>query len=235
MSFDFSSPTSTLLLLGALALVPFFLMVLTSYAKIYVVLAFTRTAIGTPQAPPNLVLAALATLLTVYVMAPVARDAYSRAAPVFDRMRSEEAAGEAGGEGGEEAADAERDLDRLRTLAAAVVDPLGGFLERNAHPDARRLFENLAAHRGLDAQGRTARLLVLAPAYVISELQEAFLAAFLLFLPFLVVDLVVSNVLLALGMHMLSPTTVSLPFKLLLFVAVDGWEIVSRGLVLAYR
>jgi len=223
MELDFASPTTTLLLLAALALVPFVLMVLTSYAKIYIVLSFTRLAISTPQAPPNMVLAALATLLSIYAMAPAAQEAYDRAAPLAERAAAEPES------------DAAKDLERLAGIAGAVSEPLGGFLERNSHADARRLFENLASRRGIRASSGPARLLVLAPAFVVSELQEAFLAAFLLFLPFLVIDLVVSNVLLALGMHMLSPTTVSLPFKLLLFVAVDGWEVLSRGLVLAYR
>ncbi len=222
MSFDLASPTSTLLLLAALALVPFLLMVLTSYAKIYIVFSFVRLAIATPQVPPNLVLAALATLLTVFAMAPVAREAHEGAAPLIAAAAGEERT-------------AERDLERLIGIGAAVSRPLAAFLDRNSHPDTRRLFEGVAVRRGLDPGGPAGRMLVLAPAFVVTELQEAFLAAFLLFLPFLVIDLVVSNVLLALGMHMLSPTTVSLPFKLLLFVAVDGWEVLSRGLVLAYR
>ncbi|MBI5500029.1 MAG: EscR/YscR/HrcR family type III secretion system export apparatus protein [Deltaproteobacteria bacterium] len=223
MSFDFGSPTSTVLLLGALALVPFALMVLTSYAKIYIVLSFARTAVAAPQVPPNLVLAALATLLTVFTMAPTAREAYRAVASVVEQP----AAGET---------TAEEDLERLGRIASGVERPLRGFLERNVNPEARRLFEGIAARKGMDVRGEgPSRLLALAPAFVVSELEEAFLAAFLLFLPFLVIDLVVSNILLALGMHMLSPTTVSLPFKLLLFVAVDGWELLSRGLTLGYR
>ena len=223
MSFDFGSPTSTLLLLAALAVVPFLLMVLTSYAKIYIVLSFARTAVAAPQVPPNVVLAALATLLTVFVMAPTVQEAW--------RNVSAEVSAAPAGE-----TTAAQDLERLGRIASGAERPLRGFLERNAHPESRRLFEALAVRRGLDVRGDgPARLLVLAPAFVVSELEEAFLAAFLLFLPFLVIDLVVSNILLSLGMHMLSPTTVSLPFKLLLFVAVDGWELLSRGLTLGYR
>lgn len=223
MSFDLGSPTATLLLLGALALVPFLLMVLTSYAKIYIVLAFARTAVAAPQVPPNVVLAGLAVLLSVFVMAPVAREAHARVAP---ELSATTATGET---------TAEQDLERIGRIAAGVAAPLRGFLERNTEPEARRLFEGLALRKGIDARADgPARLLVLAPAFVVTELQEAFLAAFLLFLPFLVVDLVVSNILLALGMHMLSPTTISLPFKLLLFVAVDGWELLGRGLTLGY-
>jgi type III secretion protein R len=224
VSFDLGSPTSTLLLLAALALVPFVLMVLTSYAKIYIVLSFARTAVAAPQVPPNMVLAALATLLTVFTMAPTAREAYANVSAAL-ATRAEGAA-----------TTAAQDLERLGSIASGVERPLRGFLERNASEDARRLFEGLAVRKGLDVRADgPARLLVLAPAFVVSELERAFLAAFLLFLPFLVIDLVVSNVLLALGMHMLSPTTVSLPFKLLLFVAVDGWELLSRGLTLGYR
>ncbi|MBI5488182.1 MAG: EscR/YscR/HrcR family type III secretion system export apparatus protein [Deltaproteobacteria bacterium] len=223
MSFDLGSPTSTLLLLGALALVPFALMVLTSYAKIYIVLAFARTAVAAPQVPPNLVMAALATLLTVFVMAPTAREAYRSVAAIIEEPTEGETT-------------AAQDLERVGRIASGVERPLRGFLERNVNPEARRLFEGLAARKGMDVRGDgPSRLLALAPAFVVSELEEAFLAAFLLFLPFLVIDLVVSNILLALGMHMLSPTTVSLPFKLLLFVAIDGWELLSRGLMLGYR
>jgi type III secretion protein R len=223
VSFDLGSPTSTLLLLGALALVPFALMVLTSYAKIYIVLSFARTAVAAPQVPPNVVLAALATLLTVFTMAPTATEAYgSVAAALEDAPEGETTAAQ--------------DLERLGRIAGGAERPLRLFLERNVNPEARRLFEGLAARRGMEVRADgPSRLLVLAPAFVVSELEEAFLAAFLLFLPFLVIDLVVSNILLALGMHMLSPTTVSLPFKLLLFVAVDGWELLSRGLALGYR
>ena len=222
MSFDLGSPTSTLLLLGVLALIPFALMVLTSYAKVYIVLSFARTAVAAPQVPPNMVLAALATMLTVFVMAPTAREAYRNVSAIVSAPPAGETT-------------ATEDLDRLGKIAAGVERPLRGFLERNTHPDARGLFEGLAARKGIDVRGDgPARLLVLAPAFLISELEEAFLAAFLLFLPFLVIDLVVSNILLALGMHMLSPTTVSLPFKLLLFVAVDGWELLARGLALGY-
>jgi len=223
VSFDLGSPTSTLLLLGALALVPFALMVLTSYAKIYIVLAFARTAVAAPQVPPNLVIAALATLLTVFVMAPTAREAYRSVAEIVEQPTVGETT-------------AAQDLERLGRIASGVERPLRGFLERNVNPEARRLFEGIAARKGMDVRGDgPSRLLALAPAFVVSELEEAFLAAFLLFLPFLVIDLVVSNILLALGMHMLSPTTVSLPFKLLLFVAIDGWELLSRGLTLGYR
>lgn len=223
MSLEFGSSTSTLLLLGVLALVPFVLVVLTSYAKIYIVLSFARTAIAAPQVPPNVVLAALAVLLSVFVMAPTAREAWIN---VEGTLATPPAGETTAGE----------DLERLGAVAGGVERPLRGFLERNAHAEARRLFEGLAVRRGIDAAADgPARLLVLAPAFVVSELQEAFLAAFLLFLPFLVIDLVVSNILLALGMHMLSPTTVSLPFKLLLFVAVDGWALLSRGLALGYH
>jgi type III secretion protein R len=220
VTFDFGSTTSTLVLLSVLAVVPFLFMVLTGYAKAYIVLSFTRTAVGAPQVPPNGVLAALAVLLTLLAMAPVARQAWANV----------EGLPPPGGE-----TTAEEDLDRVFALAAGVEEPLRAFLERNAHPDARRLFESLAKARGIEARDGPIRLLVLAPAFIVSELQEAFLAAFLLFLPFLVIDLVVSNILLALGMHMLSPTTLSLPFKLLLFVAVDGWELIARGLTLGYR
>ncbi len=205
-------PAELLVLLGALALAPVALVTLTSFLKISVVLSIARSALGAPQVPPATVITGLALLLTFAVMAPVADEALAAARAV-----------PGGGVAG--------------TLEAArrASGPIRAFLARHARPDDRDAFLDVARRLrpGGPAPGPD-DLAVLAPAFVISELRRAFTMGFLVFVPFLVVDLVVSNVLLALGLTQLSPTSVSLPFKLLLFVAVDGWKVLARALALSY-
>ena len=203
-----------LLLVGAMALLPAALVTLTSFLKISVVLSVARSALGAPQVPPATAVTTLALLLTAVVMAPVAEEALAaaRAAP-------------AGG-------------GVARTLEAArrAAEPLRAFLLRHARPDDRAAFLDVARRlrSGRAAEPGADDFAVLAPSFVVSELRRAFTVGFLVFVPFLVVDLVVANVLLALGLTQLSPTSVSLPLKLLLFVAVDGWKLLARGLALSY-
>ncbi len=210
------SPLLTALGLSALALVPFALVVTTSFAKIAVVLSILRSALGTQNVPPNLVLAALAVILSGFVMAPVAAEMSEAAAPWTERP-----------------AEDLRDLDLLGDAAAEVAEPLRRFLAANAGDAEIALFASL---RGVPApDDRLAvPLSVAVPAFTITELAEAFQIGFLLFLPFLLLDLLVGSVLLSLGMHMLTPTTVSMPFKLLLFVLVNGWMLLTESLVVAY-
>lgn len=116
-------------------------------------------------------------------------------------------------------------------------EPVRAFLAKHAHPKERALFYQMALRMGPPHWKESMKdddMLVLIPAFTISELTEAFMIGFLIFLPFLVIDMVVSNILLAMGMHMLSPPTVSMPFKLLLFVMIDGWDLLVRGLILGY-
>ena len=207
-------PAELLVLVAALALLPAALVMLTSFLKIVVVLSITRSAIGAPQVPPNTALTGLALVLTALVMAPVGERA-------LDAMRA-----------------GPPDTGVAATLARLErgAEPLRGFLVRFARADDRAAFLDVAARLrgpGLAPPG-DADLAVLAPAFVVSELRRAFTIGFLVFLPFLVVDLLAANVLLALGLSQLSPTTVALPFKLILFVAVDGWKLLARGLVLGY-
>jgi len=127
--------------------------------------------------------------------------------------------------------------DAVINAASRAREPVRGFLAKHAHARDRAMFTDLAKRmrRPVErAEVHDTDLLVLTPAFVTSELKEAFSIGFLLFIPFLIIDIVVANVLLSLGMHMLSPTTISLPFKLLLFVLVDGWALLARGLVLSY-
>ncbi len=208
-------PVELLVVLGLMALVPVALVTLTSFLKIAVVLSVARSALGAPQVPPTTAVTGLALLLTLAVMAPVAEDAWraARAGPP------------------------PRGADEAIAAGARAAGPLKTFLARFARPEDRRLFLDLGRRlrppEGRDAVG-DADLGVLAPAFVISELRRAFAVGFLVFLPFLAVDLAVANILLALGLTQLSPTAVSLPFKLLLFVAVDGWALLARGLVAGY-
>jgi len=226
-------PVPLILVLAALSLLPFAVMTATSYVKISVVLSILRSAIGAQQVPSTTVVSAIAVVLTIFVMEPTVEECRAAAGPLLTEGT--------GGDllGGESAA-------RLVGALGAVKEPVKGFLRRNASPRAVKLFAGLAAgRRGGAAAGVKGAsppspppgegdLRVLLPAFLVTELEEAFFIGFLLFLPFLVIELVVSNILLSLGMHMLSPTTVSLPFKLLLFVSVSGWEILSRGLVMGY-
>ena len=219
-----SQPLVTLLALGALTLLPFAFMVSTSFVKLSVVFSILRNALGTGQVPSGTIITALAAILTLYVMAPVGQDIVAAAAPAAERIDQEAPLR------GESA-------DAVFESVEAGVGPLKEFLTRNAGGRERRLFLDLARQaRPADRRAEVQRddLMIVLPAFLITELTEAFLIGFLVFLPFLVIDMVVSNVLLALGMHMLSPTTVSLPFKLLLFVLVDGWYLLARALVLGY-
>jgi len=206
-------PAELLLLLGALALIPVLLVTLTSFLKMAVVLSVARSALGAPQIPPGSAVTGLALLLTLVAMAPVGDACWSafRQAP--------EPVG----------------LEATLAGAERVAEPLRAFLSRHARGDDRRTFLELARRaRPEGPPPGEADFTVLAPAFVISELRRAFTMGFIVFLPFLVVDLLVANVLLAMGLTQLSPTTVGLPLKLLLFVAVDGWRLLARGLVLGY-
>ena len=217
-----ANPLTFVVVLGALALLPFLLMMVTSFVKIAVVLSLLRTAIGAQQVPPNQVITGLAIILSLYVMAPVISQTYDIVEPVAVEM-------EAGG--------AQVTPSFAIELAPKAAAPLKAFLLKHADPSERLLLHELAVELRApeDRAGLTPDdFLVAIPAFVLTELKEAFTIGFLLFVPFLIVDLVVANILLSLGMHMLSPTTISLPFKLLLFVLVDGWYLVIKGLLLGY-
>jgi type III secretion protein R len=207
-------PAELLLLLAAAALVPVLLVTLTSFLKISVVLSVVRSALGAPQLPPSSAVTGLALVLTFSVMAPVGEAAWSAA----------------------QARPPGRPDGALEAGARALV-PLRTFLARHARPDDRECFLEVARRlRPAERRGEVGEddLAVLAPAFMVSELRRAFTIGFLVFLPFLVVDLLVANVLLALGLTQLSPTSVALPLKLLLLVSVDGWRLLARGLALSY-
>ena len=208
-----SNPLSWMLLLAVMSVLPFLAVMLTSFAKMSVVLSLARAAVGTQQAPPTVVLTGLAAVLSGVVMAPVGEAMLARFRGLERSARPPE----------------------LTTLARELSAPLKEFLARHASPELRAELVELSREMGGGSDVSDSALTVLAPAFVLGELKQAFQIGFLVFLPFLVVDMVVANVLLALGMQSLSPSQVSLPFKLLLFVAVDGWGLLARNLLLGYR
>ncbi len=203
-----------------LAVVPLSLVLVTSFIKISVVLSLLRNALGAPEVPSTAIVLAISILLSAFVMSPVALATWREAQPV---------AAVGGAEGW--------DLARVEREAPRVLEPLRAWLSRNAGAGERATFVGLGERlhrpedRDLVAQEGW---LVIVPAFVLTELKEAFIIAFIVFVPFLVVDLVVASVLLSLNMHMVSPTSLSLPFKLLLFVMIDGWQLLVQGLVLGY-
>lgn len=217
-----SRPVVMMLALAAMSLVPLVLLMVTSFVKIAVVLSIVRTALGTQQIPPTQVITGLAIILTVYIMSPVGLRMYRAAGDSLD------AKGELF---------TEKSVPALLEAASRAKEPLRDWLEKHATVKDRTLFYALAKRmrEGPDKDSLTERdWLVIVPSFVISELKQAFQIGFILFVPFIVIDMVVANILLALGMHMLSPTTISLPFKLLLFVLVDGWYLLAKGLVIGY-
>jgi type III secretion protein R len=202
--------------IAAFSLVPFAVVTLTAFLKISVVLFLVRNALGTQQTPPNLVLYAIAIVLTIYVSAPLIATVYAKlSSPDVDISTAE----------------------GLRSAAQSIADPVRGFLERFAAPREREFLLD-AAKRIWPPDAAAAAtphdLVILIPAFVTSELTRAFETGFLLYLPFIAIDLIVSNVLMAMGMVMVSPLVISVPFKLFLFVVVGGWTRLLHGLVLGY-
>ncbi|MBE7199356.1 MAG: type III secretion system export apparatus subunit SctR [Parafilimonas terrae] len=209
-------PLNLILVLGTAALVPFLAVVATSFIKLSVVFLLVRNALGVQQIPPNTALNALAIILSGYIMTPVIVQTYdilSTGALTFSGVEGLKAAYEAG----------RRPLMRFLTQHAGEREKLF-FLEA-----AQTLWTpELAARIGPDS------VAIVLPAFTVSQLREAFEIGFLLYLPFIAIDLIVSNILLAMGMMMVSPLTISLPFKLFLFVMIDGWSRLILGLVKSY-
>lgn len=213
LSYD---PLTLLLAFGLLAIVPTLVAVTTSFLKIAVVMNLVRNALGVQQVPPNIVMYGLSLILTVYVMAPVGNRIYQALTEQPAALQS---------------------VDGMVKVIRKGAEPMRGFLERNTKAAQRDFFVRTARRMwGPElSEGVTPTdFLILLPAFIVSELTSAFQIGFLLYLPFVVIDLIVSNILLAMGMMMMSPVTVSLPLKLFLFVAVDGWTRLIQGLVLTY-
>jgi len=197
-------------LLTVLSVAPSILIMVTSFTRIVVVLSLLRTALGTATAPPNTVIISLALFLTAFVMGPAFQRAYDQG--IKPLMNNE--------------IDAQQAFER-------TAEPFRGFMLKNVRDKDLQLFVDLAGEAKPVAPDDLS-LRVLVPAFMISELKRAFEIGFLLFLPFLIIDLVVASVLMAMGMMMLPPVVVSLPFKLIFFVLVDGWSLVAGSLVQSY-
>lgn len=210
------NPIMLALFLGALALLPMMLIICTSFLKITMVLQLTRNAMGVQQVPPTMALNGIALAATLFIMAPVFSDMTDRLKAVPVDFSS---------------------MERLEYTATNGVEPLKTFMRKNTDPDiVIHLQENaqrMWPKRMADSVTPDNMLLII-PAFVLSELQNGFKIGFLIFIPFIVVDLIVSNILLALGMQMVSPMTVSLPLKILLFVLISGWTRLLDGLFYSY-
>jgi type III secretion protein R len=214
--FNLPDPALFIPLIFALGVLPIAMVMVTSYTKIVVVLALLKNALGVQQVPPAIVTNGLALVLTWYVMYPVGLEVWAAV---------------------EKSPQAGRGVS-VMDVASRAKEPMREFLDKHAAPRERAFF--LDAANRLMGEKVAATLgerdfVVLVPAFAVTELTEAFMIGFLIFLPFIVIDLVVANVLMAMGMQMMSPTTVSLPLKLLLFVMLDGWARLLHALVLTYR
>lgn len=197
-------------LLTILALAPAILILMTPFTRLVVVFHFLRQALGTQSSPPNQVIIGLALFMTFFIIKPVATDVYERALnPYLERQISFDAAFE------------------------QAQKPIRKFLLLNTRENDLALFVKEADIDKPETRDDVS-LLVLIPAYVISELKTAFIVGFVLYIPFLVIDMVVASVLLAMGMMMLPPVMISLPFKLMLFVLVDGWHLISGSLLKSF-
>jgi flagellar biosynthesis protein FliP len=197
-------------LMTVLSLAPSILVMMTSFTRIVVVLSLLRTALGTATAPPNSVVISLALFLTAFVMGPVFTNVYDTGVkPLVANQIT---------------------IDQAFERASV---PLRSFMEKNVRDKDLQLFMDLSGDKPPDTPADLS-MRILVPAFMISELKRAFEIGFLLFLPFLIIDLVVASVLMSMGMMMLPPVVVSLPFKLIFFVLVDGWTLVAGSLIQSY-
>lgn len=216
MNFDPGDIVGLGLLTVAMGLLPFMVMSLTSFVKIVVVLNLVRNALGVQQVPPTMVINGLALVMTAYILMPTAK-------ATMDAVKSKPA---------------DSVTERAIDLLDAAREPFRAFLSKHAHEREKRYFLKSAADLWPAADAAELKpddLMVVAPAFVVSELNEGFRIGFLLYLAFIVVDLVVANVLVAIGLSQASPTNIAIPLKLLLFVVLDGWSALLHGLVQTYR
>ncbi len=209
---DGGNAVQILLLIGGLTLIPALLFCVTGFTRILIVLGFIRTAIGTPTAPPNQVLVGIALFLTLFVMAPtVSAIKYD----AWDPLQAHR-------------------IDTAQAIRAAE-EPLREFMFKQTRASDLALFVRLSRTRDQPRTRADIHTSVLIPAFIVSELKTAFQIGFLIFLPFLVIDLIVSSTLMSMGMIMLPPVFISLPFKILLFVLVDGWGLITESLVRSFH
>ena len=212
MKIDSSNALQILLLMGGLSILPAILFTVTGFTRILIVLSFVRSALGTQNTPPNQVLVGIALFLTLFVMSPTisaikkdAWDPYSK-----------------------------HEVSTSQAISRAE-EPLREFMFKQTRTQDLTLFVNLAHLKKQPQTRAQVPTYVLIPAFIMSELKTAFQIGFLIFLPFLIIDLIVSSALMSMGMVMLPPTFISLPFKILLFVLVDGWDLITHSLVASFH
>ena len=233
-----TDPFSLIVLFVGLSLLPFVAMVATSYLKIVVVMSLIRNALGIQSIPPNMVINALAMILTFYIMAPIMSESWTVAKDELNRAAAQQKANNA----------TSKPLNRQNAgspnyffdtdAVAKAAEPFRRFLSEHTAARERVFFistaETLWGKDGEPATVDPESFYILLPSFCVSELTKAFQIGFLVYLPFIAIDIIVSNILLAMGMMMVSPVTISLPFKLLLFVMVNGWTLLIQGLVRGY-
>lgn len=197
-------------LMTVLSLAPSILIMMTSFTRIVVVLSFLRTAIGIQQTPPNTVMVSLALFLTFFIMAPTLQSAYDEGiAPLINE-----------------------DIDEIEAFERTTT-PFKRFMLKHVRDDDLELFVEMSNTGSYD-EAMDIPLQIVIPSFMISELRRAFEIGFMLFLPFLIIDLVTASILMSMGMMMLPPVTVSLPFKIIFFVLVDGWHLISGSLIQSF-
>ena len=204
------------ILLLTTAFLPMIAVTVTAFAKIAVVIFIVRNALGIQQLPPNIILYGLSLILSVYVAMPVMNEAFTRLEATGFEFQS---------------------FDEWKTAGQTAVVPLKDFLIKHTDPKQLEFFINSSVSiwgEGLASSATRDSLTILVPSFLLSELTRAFEIGFLLYLPFMAVDIIVTTLLVALGMMMVPPTTISIPFKLMLFVFLDGWTKLVHGLILTY-
>ena len=202
-----SGTLQILLIITVISLAPSILVMVTSFTRIIIVLHFVRTAIGTQSSPPNNVLIGLSLFLTLFIMSPVIAQIKTEA---YDPLVAEE-------------------ITQQEALERGI-QPLREFMLKQTRQDDLRLFMDIAKIEPVESVDELS-ITIIIPAFIISELRAAFIIGFLIYVPFIVIDMVVSSVLMSMGMMMLPPTTISMPFKILLFILADGWNLVIGQLV----
>ena len=208
---EVTSGVQLLVLLTILSVAPSILIMATSFTRIVIVLSMVRNAIGTPTIPPNQVVIGLALLLTFFIMAPIYTQIDQQALQPYLK----------------------KEIDQ-QTAFTRAMGPVREFMFKQTRAKDIQLFMDLSGEQERPNTQDDISTLALFPAFVISELRTAFTMGFILYIPFLVLDMVVSSILLAMGMMMLPPSLISLPFKILLFVMVDGWYLITRSLTLSF-
>lgn len=203
---------NTFVLLTLLSVVPILMIMTTSFTRIVMVLSFTRNALGTQQVPPNQVIIGLALFLTFFVMKPVYTDIYDQAIKPYQENQITQAQA------------FERSEDRMKE-----------FMFKQTKEKDLQLFVDLSKEENNYKSYKDVPMTIMTPAFIISELRTAFSMGFLIFIPFLIIDMVVASILMSMGMMMISPMMIALPFKLLLFVLVDGWYLVVESLVRSFQ